>query len=321
MGKHTGTKTGRSESLLLRVPAPTKERLRIVADETGRTMTGEAQYRLERSLDQDEGRGGPQIAAMLDYMGSIAALIQSQPEDDAEEQLVRYWALRDALADTLKRYLPKPTVAPDYGQRRIAELEAELPALKAAAIAARLEQGAEDAPKLKRNSLFGSSAPLSLQSEPEFLATPPARALTQDSFARLQEWRRKPKEDQSLAGAGLLGNGLTAPLRERVISIRVEKTEDGLRVVGGAEDALRQEQQLGVRERAITEAEHEWARAHDELTVLESAFLDEIEKRKAEAERLASTALARIEVRYDLPHDELLEAITAEAEHRGVKTS
>lgn len=328
MNTNTGTKTGRSETLLLRVPPKVKERLRIVAEGAGRTMTSEAQYRLERSLDQDEGRGGPQIAAMLDYMGSIAALIQRQSATGEEDELIRYWALEGALTKAIQKWLPRPSSVPDYGMRRVSELQAELSELESAAVAARFAQGASPTPdkssQTKRRGLFGSSMPFSLEPEPEFPAVPHTRALTPESFARIDEWRQKPKHDRELAGAGLfgnglLGNGLAAPHPEREISVRVERAEDGLRVTGGAEHALRQEQELGLRKDDVTDEEWEWARAFDELSVRGPEFLEEVEKRKVDAERLANTALARVEVRYDLPHDELLELISTEADRRGIK--
>ena len=155
--------------------------------------------------------------------------------------------------------------------------------------------------------------------EAEFPAYPHIRALTQQSFERLDEWRKKPKEERDQSKIGLLGDYRAAPIHEREPSITVKKTEGGLVVMGGAEHALHQEKQLELRHGDITAPELEWARAYDELAVRGPEFQEEVEKRKAEAERLAETAFARIETRYDLPHDELLEAISAEAEHRGIK--
>jgi len=323
MDTNTGTKTGRSETLLLRVPPKLKERLKAAADESGRTMTSEAQYRLDRSLDSDQGRGGPQIAAMLDYMGSIAALIQSGPMTEEEDELIRYWALEGAFIKAIQRWLPRPSKVPDFGMRDVNRLHEALPDLEREAVTARLEQGAsppsDGTPKPRRPGLFGSSMPIPFEPEVEFPAVPHTRALTSKSFERLIEWRNKSKGEPGQSKIGLLGNYQAAPIHEREPSITVKKTEGGLVVMGGAEDALHQEKQLELRHGEITAAELEWARAYDELAVRGPEFLEEVEKHKAEAERLAETAFARIETRYDLPHDELLEAISAEAEHRGIK--
>lgn len=321
-----GAKTGRSELVQIRTSKSLKERLALAAAEHERSIAAEAEHRLERSLDQDAGRGGPQIAAMLDYMGSIAALIQRQPTGGEAGEFVRFWALRSTLIKAIDRWMPKPETAPQF-QAGLDALREKLPDLEKAAIEARLEAGARPPatpPSLRRRGLFGGSGLelLFSDAEPDFPVQPHTRALTPDSFTRLLEWRQLPQAEREGAGLGLLsGNLRTRPMAVREITITVEKDQDGFHVTGGAVDALLQEKRLGARDTPITEAEMTWATAQDECDAHQHELFETIDEMANLAQRISDGAMARFEVRYNLPHDELIEVINSEAEWRGVKGS
>lgn len=321
MGKHTGTKTGRSESLLLRVPAPTKEALRIAAEETGRTMTGEAQHRIERSLEMDKGKGGAQIAALLDYLGATAQLIQSRPFDEEKADWQRHQAIKTAFEAAIEEFLPPPRTIPGYIDEFI-ELAEREPKLWEAAKSRRTDLGAEEEKEFIPRGIFGGGAAAAeaAQRQKGIRAVDPYRFRPEpptNPVENLDEALDVTSENANRIG--LFGD-LSAFVATRPKAVRIETNEQGEPTVrNGALDALMQEQELRYRENIkISKPEFEWAEARDRITIL----LVQLDTDEGEAKAAGRLTLMKVRARHK-PHDMLAEyeSIGQALREAGVTTS
>lgn len=321
-----GGRTGRRKAFTLRVNDALYEKILESAEQSGRSIAAEAESRIARSLEQDGGRGGPAIAALLDYLGATAQVLQTRDFEGDKADWQRYVALKSAMETAIREFLPAPRTLPGYIDE-FNELAKCEPALREAAKSQRKKLGAEEDEVFVPRGIFGGGARAAEAADRQkwIRAVDPYRFRPEpptNPAENLDAALAPPSENTRNDGfVGLLGDlsafsaVATWPKAERI-----ETNEQGEPIVrDGALDALMQEQNLRYRENIkISKAEFEWAEARDRITILLAQFV--ADEKEAETAGRAQFLMARAPYEAEDMQTEY-EALGRALTERGLKVS
>lgn len=268
------------KGITFRFPSPLYDELSASAERNQRTITREIEVRLTRSVDQDVGRGGREIAAFLDHLGAMAQLISSQME--GESPAARIIAIEQAFLSSITRFLRLPLE--EAREALTGQIQQPDPDKYHAAISARQEAGAastceQEAVPL---ALTHAVAPGVL----EFAMEPPTRTI-----ANIQSllYRRA-----ILERAGVSPRDYALVIHDFEFSKVSFPASSSDALKNGAVDGLKQEQLYGLRAHPVTSEEWDWAENYDSCL----AQYHDIEKETLSAQLTAKGALQLIEDRY-----------------------
>ena len=273
-------KSDQRKGVTFRFPSPLYDALSDSAERNQRTITREIEVRLTRSVDQDVGRGGREIAAFLDHLGAMAQLITFQME--GESAAARTIAIEEAFLSSITRFLRLPLE--DAREALTGQIQQPDPDKYHAAVSARREAGAASTSEQEAVplALTHAVAPGVLAFESE----PPTRTIS--NIQSLLSRR------SILEKAGVASKDYALVIRDFEFSrVRFpDSSSDTLE--NGAVDALKQEELFGLRDNPVSAEEWDWAKDYD--TCL-SQYHD-IEHETHNAQLTAKGALQLIEDRY-----------------------
>lgn len=158
-----GSRTGRKNTITLRVGDDLHEALYDAADQELVSVAAEAERRLRRSFVQDRAPGDSKLAALLHFMAAASNLLIEHHGGSLEAggDILRR-ELREVWMLAIQRFMPKSKKVRDYHDRvrRLYKLRRELePAVRAI----RLERGLSPLPAEVRP--VGNGGPLFLEDE------------------------------------------------------------------------------------------------------------------------------------------------------------